>query len=138
MQEEEKREEGMRETIVVGPAPAYSFLYWVGAIVLSALLAFVPLPFFAWYKFAVINRTRAIYRMGDRAVTFHRGRLFVRDEDTIPISAIDNVKLDRSVPGKIFGWVNMFFMTRSDVYRIDHVDYDEAVRFRNIFLEYDE
>lgn len=126
-----------KEIIVVGPAPAFSILYWLGAIVFSALFAFLPMPFLAWYKLAVINRTRAIYRVGDRAVTFHRGRLFVRDEDTIPISAIDNIKLDYTVPGKVFGWVNMFFMTRTDVYRIDHVSSEDAVRFRNIFLEGD-
>ena len=123
------------ETIVVGPARAYSVFYWIMALIISAPFMLTPLPLFAWYKLAVINRTRAIYRMGDRAITFHRGRLFVRDEDTIPITAIDNVKLDRSVLGNIFGWVNMLFMTRADVYKIGHVSRDEAVRFRNIFLE---
>jgi len=131
-----------KQVVVVKPARAYSVFFWISAVFWSLLIGAVTaglglllFPFFIWYKLAVINRTRAFYRPGEKAIIFHRGRWFVRDEDAIPVKSIDNIKLDKSVLGNIFGWVNIRFMTRSDDYRIKYVDRNEAMRFRNVFID---
>ena len=67
-----------------------------------------------WYKKAVLNRTKIFYEKGAKQITFQRGRWFVRDEDFIPIKAIDNIKLDRSLPGKIFGFCTLRLATRGN------------------------
>ena len=120
---------------------AYSIFFWINAIlvtmiasVLSAGIGILLFPLFVWYKLAVLNRTKIEYLTGDNKLTFFTGRWFVRDDDVVPLKAIDNVKLNRSLPGKIFGWADIIIETRSENYRINCVATKTAQSFRDRFL----
>ena len=89
-----------------------------------------------WYKKAVLNRTKIIFENGTNKVTYQRGRWFVRDEDIIPVKSIDNVKLDRSLLGKILGYCHMSLETRgNEPYKLKAVSTKQAERFRDAFIE---
>lgn len=114
---------------------AYSVFYWLMALALTVATYGLILPFAIWYKLAVINRTKIIFNEGTKAMTFQRGRWFVKDDDRVPVRAIDNVKLDRSILGKLFGWANITVETRSERYRIKHIGTAQAEQFRERFLD---
>jgi len=123
-------------------ARAYSIFYWINALLISSLVAVVTpgvgiflLAIFAWHKMAVVNRTKIIFEDSTKFMTFQIGRWFVKDDDRVPVNAIDNLKLNRSVPGKIFGWVEISVETRSENYRIPYVDTKKAEQFRDRFLD---
>ena len=48
----------------------------------------------------------------------------------MPISATDNVKLERSLLGKIFGWRVITIETGSESYSLSYVSTNEAGAFR--------
>lgn len=125
----------------VGIASSYTFFFWIAWIIVSAAIAAVTaglglillLPLF-WYKRAVVNRNRILFETGSNSITCEHGRWFVKDDDLVPISAIDNVKLDRSLLGKIFGWCVITIETRSESYSLSHVSTNEAEAFRKALL----
>ena len=116
---------------------SYSVFFWLNAVFWSIITAGIALPvivLLAIYKFRVINRSKIQFSNGARAIKFLRGRWFVRDDDMIPVSAVDNVKLDRSILGRIFGWCDILFETRSETYRLRYVSTKQAEQFRDMFL----
>ena len=125
----------------VGIASSYTFFFWIAWIIVSAAIAAVTaglglillLPLF-WHKRAVVNRNRLLFEPGSNNITCEHGRWFVKDDDLVPISAIDNVKLDRSLLGKIFGWCVITIETRSESYSLSHVSTNEAEAFRKAIL----
>ena len=125
----------------VGIASSYSIFFWIVWIVIAVgICAFAGglgllvllLPF--WYKRAVVNRNRILFETGSQSITCEHGRWFVKDDDLVPISAIDNVKLDRSLLGKIFGWCVIMIETRSESYSLSYVSTNEAEAFRKALL----
>ena len=125
----------------VGIASSYSIFFWTVWIVIAVgIWAFAGalgllvllLPF--WYKRAVVNRNRILFETGSNSITCEHGRWFVKDDDLVPISAIDNVKLDRSLLGKIFGWCVIMIETRSESYSLSYVSTNEAEAFRKALL----
>lgn len=125
----------------VGVSRAYTFFFWLNAIVWSLLLGtatagvgFLLLPVLAWYKVAVINRTKILFENETKRFVFQRGRWFVKDDDVVPVKAVDNVKLNRSITGKIFGWCDIQVETRSETYKIKYVATAAAEQFREAFL----
>lgn len=125
----------------VSIASSYTFFFWIAWIIVSAAIAAVTaglglillLPLF-WYKRAVVNRNRILFETDSNSITCEHGRCFVKDDDLVPISAIDNVKLDRSLLGKIFGWCVIAIETRSESYSLSHVSTNEAETFRKALL----
>ena len=126
----------------VGVASSYSFFFWIAWSIIPVaavmqtgepLILIVLLPLF-WYKRAVVNRNRILFETGSNSITCEHGRWFVKDDDLVPISAIDNVKLDRSLLGKIFGWCVITIETRSESYSLSHVSTNEAEAFRKALL----
>lgn len=122
-------------------AGAYSVFFWINAIIWTVILAALTMgvglllfPILLWRKIAVINRTGIDYSDDAKSFTFYRGRWFVRDDDTIPVKSIDNVKINRSLSGKIFGWCDVLVETRAEAYKIAHVTTRNAERFRQAFL----
>ena len=125
----------------VGVAGAYSLFYWVNSVLWTAIITpftagigIALLPILFWYKKAVINRTKIIFENDTKRFIFQRGRWFVKDDDVVPVKAVDNVKLNRSITGKIFGWCNIQIETRSETYKINYVATKEAEAFREAFL----
>lgn len=125
----------------VGVARAYSVFFWINALLWTAIIAVLTaglgmflLPFLAWYKWRVINRTKIVFEQDTNRIKFQRGRWFVLDDDIIPVKSIDNVKLNRSVLGRIFGWCDIDAATRVERYRIRHVSTRSAEAFRLAFL----
>lgn len=125
----------------VGIASSYTFFFWIVWIVIAVgICAFAGglgllillLPF--WHKRAVVNRNRLLFEPGSKSITCEHGRWFVKDDDLVPISAIDNVKLDRSLLGKLFGWCVITIETRSESYSLSHVSTNEAEAFRKALL----
>lgn len=125
----------------VGIASSYSIFFWTVWIVIAVgICAFAGalgllillLPF--WYKRAVVNRNRILFETGSNSITCEHGRWFVKDDDLVPVSAIDNVKLDRSLLGKIFGWCVIMIETRSESYSLSYVSTNEAEAFRKALL----
>lgn len=126
----------------VSVAPAFSIFYWIFWLPLVAAVTIFTLgvgtlllPLLAWYKMAVVNRTRIRFERGSNRFTFERGRWFVKDDDVVTVKSVDNVKLDRSLPGKMFGWCNIQVETRSEMYQINNVSTVQAERFRRLILE---
>lgn len=126
----------------VGVSRSYSIFYWVNALLLTTIIAALTagigvflFPIVVWYKLAVINRTKVMFEDSTNMLIFQRGRWFVKDDDIVPVKAIDNVKLNRSILGKIFGWCDISIETRSEVYSIKYVSTRQAERFRLAFLE---
>lgn len=126
----------------VGVSKNYSMFYWINAT-LWALIIAIPsggiglllFPVLLWYKKAVINRTKIIFDNAQKRFIFQRGRWFVKDDDVVPVKSVDNVKLNRSISGKIFGWCNIEVETRAEKYKIKYVSTKAAERFRESFLE---
>lgn len=143
-------------------SPGFSVWYWIGTVGYALFLAGVALlvshflvrpehkllailiavPLIAtmfgnsvWRKLAVINRTKITYGDDATKLVFHRGRYFVKDEDAVPLRAIDNVKLNRSLLGKVFGWCDLSLETRSEGYEIPYVSSKQAEIFRKEFLD---
>ena len=114
--------------IEVGVARGYSIFFWTAWII--CILGILLLPILLWYKKAVVNRSRIRFKAGSDRVTVEHGRWFVKDEDTVPVSAIDNIKLDHSVLGKMAGWCDITVVTRSEEYHIPYVSASSAKRFR--------
>lgn len=138
----------------VNTSGAYTVYYWVSTLLSCFFigfllagfneghLAFLFLPFFiilplsVWHKKAVVNRTKIIFENASNKITYQRGRWFVKDEDVIPVKAVDNVKIDRSVLGKIFGFCSMSLETKgSEPYALKGVSTKEAEGFRDAFIE---
>lgn len=125
----------------VGVAISYSIFFWIVWIIISVVIGtftaglglLILLPSF-WYKKAVVNRNRILFETGSKSITCEHGRWFVKDDDLVPISAIDNVKLDRSLLGKIFGWCVITIETRSESYSLSYVSTNEAEAFRKALL----
>ena len=125
----------------VGVAISYSIFFWIVWIIISVVIGIftsglgllILLPSF-WYKKAVVNRNRILFETGSKSITCEHGRWFVKDDDLVPISAIDNVKLDRSLLGKIFGWCVITIETRSESYSLSYVSTNEAEAFRKALL----
>lgn len=126
----------------VGIASSYSIFFWTLWIVIAVVIGIftagvgallILLPSF-WYKRAVVNRNRILFETDSNSITCEHGRWFVKDDDLVPISAIDNVKLDRSLLGKIFGWCVITIETRSESYSLSHVSTNEAEAFRKALL----
>ncbi|MBL0372604.1 PH domain-containing protein [Rhizobium sp. KVB221] len=129
------------ETSNVEISGAYSVFFWLNAIFWTVLISIPTLGaglllilIFLWYKKAVLNRTKIIFTNGTKLFTAQKGRWFVKDDDVVPVKAVDNVKIDRSILGKIFGWCDIIIETRSEAYRIRHVNSKRAERFRKAFL----
>ena len=96
------------------------------------LLVFIVTLLHTWQKKAVLNRSKIFYEKGANTITVQTGRYFVRDEDIIPIKAIDNIKMDRSLPGKIFGFCTLKLMTRgNEVYKMRGPSTKQAEKFRD-------
>ena len=125
----------------VGVAISYSIFFWIVWIIISVVIGtftsglglLILLPSF-WYKKAVVNRNRILFETGSKSITCEHGRWFVKDDDLVPISAIDNVKLDRSLLGKIFGWCVITIETRSESYSLSYISTNEAEAFRKALL----
>lgn len=125
----------------VNVAGSYSWFFWINSVVITAIAAalsggigIILFPIMVWYKRMVINRTKIIFENDTNRLTFQRGRWFVKDDDVVPVKAIDNVKLNRSIMGKIFGWCDILIETRSETYKIKYVSSKEAEKFRDQFL----
>lgn len=125
----------------VGVSGSYSVFFWVMAIIVTAVAAVASggigiliFPFLIWHKLAVVNRTKILFEDNTNRLTFQRGRWLVKDDDVVPVKAIDNVKLNRSLLGKIFGWCDILIETRSEAYKIKNVSTKQAEKFREAFL----
>ncbi|WP_245290258.1 MULTISPECIES: PH domain-containing protein [unclassified Shinella] len=125
----------------VGVSMSFSIFYWCAALIWTTLAAIATggvgiLLFFVflWRKVAVINRTKIIFENNTNRLTVQHGRWFIKDDDVVPVKAIDNVKLNRSILGKIFGWCDIMIETRSEAYVIKYVSTRMAETFRNDFL----
>ena len=125
----------------VSVATSYSVAFWaVWGVILIVLIgltagaALLLLPFLFWYKQAVINRNQFLLEKGAKRMMVKHGRWFVVDDDRVAISAIDNIKLNRSMFGAIFGWCTIVVETRSEVYPLAHASSKEATAFREVIL----
>ena len=121
----------------VSVSTAYSVFFWVKWITISVVLSpftlglsLLLLPFLFWYKQAVVNRSKFLFETGGKTITCEHGRWFVLDDDIVQVSAIDNIKLNRSGLGKLFGWCHMTIESRSASYALACVATAEAEAFR--------
>ena len=115
--------------MTIAIAPAVTVIYWLARGWLVPLL-----PVFIWHKKAVVNRNRILFEEDAHSVTVHHGRWFVLDDDIVQISAIDHIKLNRSVLGKIFGYCDLTLETRSEIYQLKDVSTRQAEAFRDTIL----
>lgn len=125
----------------VNVAGSYGVFFWISAIIWTTVVAvftagfgILLFPILVWYKKMVVNRTKIIFENDTNKLTFQRGRWLVKDDDVVPVRAIDNVKLNRSLMGKIFGWCDILIDTRSETYKIKYVSTKAAEQFRDAFL----
>ena len=131
------------KTLEVGPAGAYTVFYWIRSALVTTVVAIptmglglILLPVFLWHKKAVINRTKIMVGEGARHADFKHGRWFIADEDQIPLKSIDNIKVDHSILGKIFGWCTLVLETRSENYELRHVCKASAKEFKDYCAGY--
>lgn len=115
-------------------ATVFSVFYWIVWGGLS-LLFVITFPIVAWYYFAVVRRKRFEFREGDNRITYVKGGWFVSDDDSLPLRAIDNVKIDRSLLGAIFGWCTIRLETRSENYKLSGVSQSQSQSFRTAILD---
>lgn len=128
----------MQKVYTVGVATSSTVIYWLFwllLIVISMGLALIIFPISLIYRLRVTNRTRLVYDENSNRVRYTRGRLFTLDDDVIPVRSIDNVKIDRTVLGSLFGWCNLEIYTRAEKYRLTQVSKQDAEAFREAFLE---
>ena len=136
----------------VESSTAYSVFYWLSHVIFCLfimlgiagfgsaggawLFGFIVTLSSLWYKKAVLNRTKIFYEKGTNKILYQTGRYFVRDEDFIPIKSIDNIKMDRSLPGKIFGFCTLRLETQgNEPYLLKGISTKQAEEFRDAIFE---
>ena len=133
----------------VNLSTAYTVSYWLWNVLFimlvvvvlglteeAWLVGFILTLLSIWHKKAVVNRTKIFYEKGANKLTFQTGRWFVRDEDFIPIKAIDNIKMDRSLPGKLLGFCTLRLETHgNEPYLMKGPSTKQAEKFRDAIFE---
>lgn len=112
--------------LTINVAKSYTILFWIVYLVPSLFL--IPFPFIYWYKRRVINRN--YIELHRRTLRLYQGRWFVLDDDVVYTSAVDHIKIDRSIIGYFFGWCSVTITTRSGQFDYHYMDIKTAELLR--------
>ena len=119
----------MANTVIleVKVAKPYSFIFWILYLIPSLLI--LPFPIIYWYKKRVIDRN--YIELYPKTIHLYQGRWFVADDDVVYTTAVDHIKIDRTILGYIFGWCTLIISTRSGQFTYKYMDMETSELLRN-------
>lgn len=116
-----------RLLLEVRVAKAYTVWFWILYFIPSLFI--IPYFFIYWYKYRVVNRN--YIELYPKTLHLYQGRWFVADDDVVYTSAVDHIKVDRSILGYIFGWCTLVITTRSGQFIYKYMDMKASESLRN-------
>lgn len=116
-----------RLLLEVRVAKAYTVWFWILYFIPSLFI--IPYFFIYWYKYRVVNRN--YIELYPKTLHLYQGRWFVADDDVVYTSAVDHIKVDRSILGYIFGWCTLVITTRSGQFTYKYMDMKASESLRN-------